>query len=475
MSTQRPYDAIVVGSGPNGLAAGITLARARKSVLLIEAKNTVGGGTRTRGLTLPGFLHDVCAAVHPLALASPFFRSLDLEKHGLSWIHPPVQVAHPLDDQSAVLLHRSIDKTADELGSDAEAYRKLIGPSVEDWDKLMHDLLKPLGFPKYPRALLGFGPRAILSAVTLTRRWFAGIRARALFAGNSAHSIMPLDAASTAAFGLMLSILGHAVGWPLARGGSQTIADALASYLKSLGGTISVGTPVESYRDLPSSRVVLFDVTPRQLLRIAGSMFPEAYRHRLEQHRYGPGVFKVDWALDAPIPWRDPACLLAGTLHLGGTFEEIAESELLVSKGSVPHKPMVLLSQPTLFDPTRAPEGKHTAWAYCHVPNGCLTDMTARIENQIERFAPGFRDRIIARSVMSPRDMEEYNPNYVGGDIAGGMQRFRELFLAPLGRLRAYSTPVKGIYLCSSSMPPGAGVHGMCGFLAAERALAESF
>jgi phytoene dehydrogenase-like protein len=467
------YDAVVVGSGPNGLAAAVTIARMGRSVLLLEARETIGGGTRTRELTLPGYRHDVCSAIHPLALASPFFRSLDLAVHGLTWIDPPIPLAHPLDDGSAVLLQRSVDATAEGLGQDGNAYRRLVGPAVRNWDKLVQDLLKPLGPPRHPLALLRFGPRAMRSAVGLARTWFKGEKAKALFAGNSCHSILPLEHWSTAAFGLMMSMLGHAVGWPIARGGSQAIADALASFLASLGGTIQVGTPVSSLNDLPEARAILFDLSPRQLARIAGSRFPTGYRKRLESFRYGAGVFKIDWALDGPIPWKEPACLQAGTVHIGGSLEEIAAAELDVWRGIPPEKPFVLLSQPSLFDSSRAPGGMHTAWAYCHVPNGCTVDMTHRIEAQIERFAPGFRQRILAGHVMSPADMEAYNPNYIGGDITGGVQSFRELFVRPLGRWRAYATPVKGIYICSSSMPPGGGVHGMCGYLSARKALRE--
>jgi phytoene dehydrogenase-like protein len=468
---KEEYDAVVVGSGPNGLAAAITFAQTGRSVLLLEARETIGGGTRTKELTLPGFRHDVCSAIHPLALASPFFRSLDLVAHGLEWLDPPVPLAHPVDDGKAILLQRSIDATAEGLGEDAAAYRRLVGPVVQNWDKLIRDLLKPLGPPRHPFALLRFGPLAIRSAAGLARARFKGERARALFAGNSCHSILPLEHWSTAAFGLMLSMLGHAVGWPIARGGSQAIADALASYLTSLGGTIRVGTPVSSIDELPKTRAVLFDVSPRQLAIIAGSRFPTGYRERLESFRYGAGVFKIDWALDGPIPWRDPACLQAGTIHIGGTLEEIAAAEFDVARGVTPERPFVLLSQPSLFDSSRAPGGMHTAWAYCHVPNGCAVDMTLRIEAQVERFAPGFRQRILARHVMSPADMEAYNPNYIGGDIVGGVQGFRELFVRPLGQWRPYTTPAKGIYICSSSMPPGGGVHGMCGHLAARRAL----
>ncbi len=473
MPSQWEYDAVVVGSGPNGLAAAITIAREGHSVLVLEAKETIGGGTRTEELTLPGLRHDVCSAIHPLALASPFFRSIDLAALGLEWVHPPVPLAHPLDEGSAVLLQRSWEETAEGLDTDTDRYRGLIGPLVRDWDKLVPELLKPLGVPRKPLALLRFGPRAMRSAVGLARSWFKGVRAKALFAGNSAHAIFPLQHLSSAGFGLMLCMSAHAVGWPIARGGSRAIADALASYLVSLGGTIEVGTPVSSLSDLPKARAFLFDVTPRQMARIAGSRFPSDYLERLQRHRHGPGVFKVDWALKGPIPWRDQRCSLAGTLHLGGTLDEIAAAEMDVWRGVLPEKPFVLLSQPSLFDSTRTSEALHTAWGYCHVPHDCTVDMTQRIEAQVERFAPGFRSLVAARHTMSPFEMQAYNANYIGGDIAGGVQSFGQLFVRPLGRWVPYSTPAKGLYICSSSMPPGGGVHGMCGHLAAKLALKE--
>ena len=473
MPSQREYDAVVVGSGPNGLAAAITVAQAGRSVLVLEARDTIGGGTRTEELTLPGFRHDVCAAIHPLAVTSPFFRTLDLGTHGLEWVHPPVPLAHPLDDGSVVLLERSVEATAEGLGQDGQRYLSLIGPSLRDWDRLVPELLKPLGMPRNPLPLLRFGPRAMRSAVALAQSWFKGVKAQALFAGNSAHAIFPLQHLSSAGFGLMLSLAAHAVGWPIARGGSRAIAEALASFFVSRGGVIRVGTPIASMSDLPRARAVLFDVTPRQLARIGGSILPSGYLERLQGHTYGSGVFKVDWALNAPIPWRDPFCSHAGTLHLGGTLEEIASAELDVWRGSLPERPFVLLSQPSIFDSTRAPKGFHTAWGYCHVPNGCTVDMTERIEAQVERFAPGFGSRVLARHTMSPAQMEAYNANYIGGDITGGVQSFRRLFVRPVGRWGAYSTPIKGLYLCSSSMPPGAGVHGMCGHLAAKLALKE--
>ncbi len=464
---------MVVGSGPNGLAAAITMAQEKRSVLLIEASDRVGGGARTKELTLPGFRHDVCAAIHPLALASPFFRSLGLEAYDLEWIHAPRPLAHPLHNDRAVLLERSIEKTSLGLEGDGYSYGRLMGPFVKNWEELVEDLLRPLSFPAHPWTSLPFSAKGILSARVVADQWFREKRARALFAGNACHSVLPLENISSGAFGLMLGMLGHAVGWPLVRGGSQALSDALASCLKSLGGEIVLDSPVSSMEDLPASRTVLFDLSPIQMERIAGERFPPEYRRRLIKHRHGPGVFKIDWALHGPIPWQDPECTKAGTVHLGGTFEEIADSEGRVWDGIVPKRPFVLLSQPSLFDTTRAPQGRHTAWAYCHVPNGCTVDMTDAIEDQVERFAPGFKDTIVARHVMTPALMEQYNPNYVGGDIVGGVQSFRRLFLRPLGRWEAYSTPASGIYLCSASMPPGGGVHGMCGHLAAKKALRE--
>jgi phytoene dehydrogenase-like protein len=466
------YDAVVVGAGPNGLASAITLARAGRSVLVLEGQETIGGGTRSDELTLPGFVHDVCSAIHPLGVASPFFRDLPLAQYGLEWVFPPAAVAHPFDDGSAAILERSVDATGESLGRDAAAYRRLMGPLLADWEGLASDLLGPLPVPpRHPLAMARFGLKAVRSARGLAESAFEGDRARALFAGLAAHSILPLERPVSAAFGLVLGTVAHAVGWPMARGGSGQIADALAAHLRSLGGEIVTGRCVESLDQLPPARSVLLDVTPRQVLQIAGDRLPTRYRRALGRYRYGPGVFKLDWALDGPIPWKAPACSRAGTVHLGGTLPEIAASEQAVWRGELSERPYVIVVQQTLFDPTRAPEGKHTGWAYCHVPNGSTIDMTERIEAQLERFAPGFRDLILARSVMSPTALERHDPNYIGGDINGGVQDLGQLFTRPVARLNPYTTPVRGLYLCSSSTPPGGGVHGMCGYFAAQAAL----
>ena len=462
---------IVVGSGPNGLAAAIALARAGRSVLVVEAEESLGGGTRSVELTLPGFLHDVCSAFHPLAVASPFFRTLPLEQFGLDFVQPPAPLAHPFDDGSAAVLERSVKATGEWLGRDAAAYRALMEPLVRDADALLGDALGPLRLPRHPLALARFGLSAFRSAVGLATGRFEGQRARALFAGLAAHSIQPLERPPTAAFGLALGMLGHAVGWPVVRGGSRKIADALAAYLRSLGGEFATGTRVQSLDSLPPARAILFDVTPRQLLGIAGHRLPAGYRRKLGGYRYGPGVFKVDWALDGPIPWKAKECARAGTVHLGGTLAEIAASERAAWRGEHAERPFVLVGQQSLFDPSRAPPGKHTVWAYCHVPHGSAVDMTARIEAQLERFAPGFRDRVLARHVMSPAELERRNANCVGGDINGGVQDLRQLFTRPTARLVPYETPTRGLYLCSSSTPPGGGVHGMCGYFAAQAAL----
>lgn len=471
----KSYDAAVVGSGPNGLAAAITLAKAGLSVAVFEAKSTVGGGMRSEALTLPGFVHDVCSAVHPLGAGSPFFSTLPLHEHGLEWVYPDVSLAHPLDCGKAALLEASIEKTGMTLGSDAKAYAKLMQPLACSWKLLAEDILAPLHFPRHPFLLARFGFSACRSAIGLANTRFDGELAKALFAGLAAHSIMPLDKIPTAAFGLILAMLGHAIGWPFAKGGSQSIANALSSYFLSLGGEIILEAPILRIQDLPPARTIFFDVSPKQLLTIAGGQFPACFQKKLQRYRYGPGVFKMDWALSSPIPWRAKECQRAGTVHVGGSMEEIANSERLVWEGQAAEKCFVIAAQPSLFDPTRAPFGKHTAWAYCHVPNGSNRDMSAQIEAQIERFAPGFRDCILARRCVAADELERYNPNYVGGDIAGGVSDICQLFARPVHLINPYSTPAKGLYLCSASTPPGAGVHGMCGYFAAREALKKRF
>jgi phytoene dehydrogenase-like protein len=464
-------DAVVVGAGPNGLAAAIELARSGLSVRVLEAAETVGGGTRSAELTLPGFTHDVCSAIHPLGVASPFLRSLPLEAHGVEWVEPPAALAHPFDDGAAALLERSQEAAALSLEEDDARWRRLFAALVREADSLLEEILAPLHVPAHPVTLARFGLRAMLPATTVARRSLRSARARGVFAGLAAHSMLPLERPPSAAFALMLGLLGHAVGWPFPRGGSQAIADALASYLRSLGGEIETGRQVESLAELEGTRLTLLDLTPRGFLRLAGHRLPARYRTRLERYRYGPGVFKLDWALDEPIPWRAEECTRAATVHLGATLEEIAASEAAPGQGRISERPFVLLAQQSLFDSTRAPAGRHTAWAYCHVPNGSTADMTEPIEAQVERFAPGFRDRILARASRGPADLERENPNYVGGDINGGLADLRQLFTRPVARRTPYSTPLPGVFLCSASTPPGGGVHGMCGYHAARAAL----
>ena len=468
------YDAVIVGAGPNGLAAAIALARAGRSTLVVEARDTPGGGCRSAALTLPGFVHDVCSAVHPLGRASPFLRSLALERHGLSWIDPPAPLAHVLADGRAVLLERSLEATCAQLGDDGRAYRALLAPFVERFEELLPMLLAPLRPPSSPLLMARFGLHALRSLRGLAGR-FVDEPARALLAGVAAHAMLPLDAPGTAAFALVLASAGHAVGWPIPRGGSQAITRALVACLRELGGELELDHPVADLRELPPARAYLLDLSPRQVLAVTGERLPAGYRRRLERFRYGPGVYKLDWALAAPIPWKDPACARAGTLHLSGSLDGIAAAEAHVHAGRLSARPFVLLVQPSGFDASRAPAGQHTAWAYCHVPHGSPIDASSVIEEHIERCAPGFRDTILARSARNAVEMEQYNPNYVGGDINGGLPDLGQLFFRPVARLDPYATPAADVFLCSSSTPPGGGVHGMCGYWAARSVLRRVF
>lgn len=472
--SRTSYDAVVVGSGPNGLAAAVRLAQENLSVLVVEANETIGGGARSTELTLPGFMHDVCSAVHPLAAGSPFFRQLPLEEFGLQWVQPEIPLAHPLDSNGAAVLYRSVIQTAEELGE--KCYSKLVWPLVCHWENLASEFLQPLlHWPRHPLQFAWFGWRGFRACSSLARSVFQTHAARALFAGLAAHSFLPLEKIPSAAFGLVLGMMGHAVGWPIPRGGSQQIANALASLLRSLSGEIQTGRRIENIEELPKARVVLLDLTPQQVLRILSGKLPSSYRQALERFRYGPGVFKIDYALDGPIPWLANACLRAGTLHVGGSLEEVAKSEREVARGEIPERPFVLLSQPSLFDATRAPRGKHIAWAYCHVPSGASFDMTSRIDAQIERFAPGFGDRILARHTENCADFEKKNANLIGGSINGGASDLWHLLARPILSPKPYRTPLTAVYLCSSSTPPGGGVHGMCGFHAAEAAIRDWF
>jgi phytoene dehydrogenase-like protein len=465
------FDAVVVGAGPNGLAAAVVLAAAGRAVLVREAGAEAGGAARTAALTLPGFRHDLFSAVYPLGVSSPFFNSLPLGRYGLRWVHSPASLAHPLEGDRAVVLERSVDATAAALGADEDSYRTLMRPFVARWPELVADALGPLHLPRHPLLLARFGLNAVLPAAWLARWRFRSPPARALFAGLAAHSTMPLAAAPTAAIGLMLGAAGHAAGWPVPRGGAGAITAALLAHLRALGGEVQTEAPVTTLDELGDAPLVLLDLTPRQVLALAGERLPAGYRRQLERYRYGPGTYKLDWALAGPIPWRAPGCARAATVHLGGTLEEIAAAEAAPWRGAVSPRPFVLLAQPSLFDATRAPAGRHTAWAYCHVPPGSAADMTAAVEAQVERFAPGFRDLILARHVMGPRALEARNPNLVGGDVSGGISDLRQLFFRPALRLNPYATPLPGVFLCSASTPPGGGVHGMPGFHAAQAAL----
>jgi phytoene dehydrogenase-like protein len=439
---------------------------------MMEGRDTVGGGVRSEALTLPGFVHDSCAAIFPLSVASPFLGSLPLEKFGLEWLHAPYPLAHPLDNGQAVLAERSLPATARRLAGDGKAYQGLLQPFLQDWPRFAKDLLGPLPLP--PGAPLTFGrfaASALWPARRLAQTLFRQPEARALFAGLAAHAMLDLNQLATSAFGIVIALTVHQVGWPLPRRGAQSLSDALTAYFTHLGGEIITGQWVRRLEDLPPARAILFDLTPRQLLQILGERLPPGYRRALQRYRYGMGVFKIDYALDGPVPWQAPECAQAAALHLGGSMEEIASSERLVSRGRIPPNPFVLVAQHTPFDPSRAPVGKHTLWAYCHVPHASPVDMTAAVEAQIERFAPGFRERVLARHVRRPAEMEAYNPNYVGGDINGGIQDLRQLYTRPALRRNPYATPLPGVYLCSSATPPGGGVHGMCGYHAAQAVL----
>jgi phytoene dehydrogenase-like protein len=469
--------AVVIGSGPNGLAGAIALARAGVEVEVHEAEPEIGGGLRSAELTLPGFVHDICSSIHPLVLGSPFFRELELD---VDWVQPDAPVAHPFDDGTALLLERDLDATAAGLGRDGRSYRELVEPLVRSWRQIEAVLLGP--HPVSPRGLLelrrSLGTRGLVEALrgslaaarALAERRFADERTRGWFAGHAAHSMLPLERRPSAGFGLALVTLGHEVGWSFPRGGSQRLANALAARLRELGGEIRVSSPVD---ELPQAEIVLADVVPRELVRLARGRLPERYERRLRGYRYGPGAFKLDWALDGPISWRAAECARAGTVHLGGTLDEIAASEWGAWRGRPGGRPFVLLAQTSLFDETRAPEGKHTAWAYCHVPNGSALEMTERIEAQVERFAPGFRKTILARSALAPAALEAHNRNLVGGDLNGGAMDLGQLLFRPVRSLVPYRTPLRGVYLCSSSTPPGGGVHGMCGYSAARAALRD--
>jgi phytoene dehydrogenase-like protein len=484
-SLSRGGKACVVGAGPNGLAAAIVLAQAGMTVEVYEAQPTVGGAARTMELTLPGFRHDFGSAVHPMAAGSPFFTSLPLHEFGLEWIHSPAPLAHPLDNGRAVMLERDLAAAEAALGEDGPAWLKMMQPLVSHWCDLTEDILGPVvHLPRHPLLLARFGLNALLPATTLARR-FRGESAKALFAGIAAHSFLPLDKPLSASFGLVLAAAAHAVGWPIPRGGAQAISDALASYLVSLGGTVRTSAPVDRLADLPPCDLILCDVTPRQLLAMTGpyrgqpdaqqSKLSDSYRRRLKEFKYGPAAFKVDYALSRPIPWNAPECARAATVHLGTTLDEIAASEKAMANGRIAERPFVLLSQPTLFDPTRAPDGKHIAWAYCHVPNATAEKMREeileRIESQIERFATGFRQCVLARHISSPADLQARDANLVGGDIMGGAPSIMQLAFRPTTRLYRTSSPK--IYLCSASTPPGGGVHGMCGYNATKLALRD--
>jgi phytoene dehydrogenase-like protein len=471
----QSYDAVVVGAGPNGLAAAIVLARAGLSTLILEGHDTIGGGARSVELTLPGFIHDICSAIHPMAAVSPFMRTLPLAEHGLEWRYSPAAIAHPLDDGTAAVLDESLDVTAQKLGADGDAWRRLMKPLASHADDLFDDILRPIRLiPRHPFVMARFGKDALRSSAAIAKRFHTD-HGRALLGGCAAHAFVPLDWAGSASFGIVLAVAGHATGWPCARGGSVAIVNAMASYFRSLGGEIRTSHRVTSLRDVPPSRAVIFDVTPRQLAAIAESDLPSSYLGKLRRFKYGPGVFKVDFALDGPIPWRAEECKRSATVHVGGTFEQIAEHEAAIWRGVTTKKPFVLVAQQSMFDDTRAPAGKHTGWAYCHVPNGSTEDMTDAIESQIERFAPGFRDRILAKHTINAAQYEAHNPNMIGGDIGGGANNLVQFVMRPFPSLDPYATPNPRLFIGSSSTPPGGGVHGMCGYWAAQSALKRVF
>ncbi|MEY2444203.1 MAG: hypothetical protein QOE00_783 [Ilumatobacteraceae bacterium] len=470
--TDERYDAVVVGSGPNGLAAAVRLAEAGCTVLVLEASSEIGGGTRSAELTLPGFVHDVCAAIHALGVSAPALALDRLGQYGLEWRFPEVPLAHPLDGGRAAVLHRSVEETAAGLGVDGQAWKGLLQPLVDDWPLVLPQLLGPLlSMPRHPIAMGRFGMHALQPATWLARR-FQTDEAKALLGGCAAHAMLPLNRPFTSGFALTLAGAAHADGWPTAAGGSQAVANALAARLAELGGEVRTGTMVRSLAELPPHRAVLFDTNPAQLASIAGDALPARYRDRLRRFRHGPGAYKIDYALDAAVPWANDGCRRAGTVHVIGSFAELVTAEADVAAGRMPERPLVLVVQQSLFDRSRAPEGKHTLWAYAHVPHGFTGDATAAIERQIERFAPGFGDIVLARRVATPTDLHAYNANYVGGDIAGGAHNGLQLAFRPTLAAHPYVTPNPSLFLCSASTPPGAGVHGMCGWHAAERALA---
>jgi phytoene dehydrogenase-like protein len=473
--SENKYDAIVIGAGPNGLSAAIQLARRGLAVCVFEANQQIGGGARSEQLTLPNFIHDVCSAVHPMGFISPFFKTLPLQEYGLEWIEPPLALAHPFDNEPAAFLSKSIQQTAENLGQDKQAYLDLINPFVNKSETLIAEILKPIRISRHPLLMARFGFAAMRSASDFVNSKFKTDRAKALFCSCSAHSVVSLDKIATASFGISLAMVAHLVGWPIVKGGSQRIIDCLEKYFRSLGGEIQAGTKVESLNSLPASKVILMALTPRQVATIAADQLPQKFRDRLLKFRYGPGIFKIDWALDGPIPWRDPVCSQSATLHLGSTFDEILQSESNAWNGKISAKPFVILAQPSLFDSTRAPAGKHIGWAYCHVPHGSDVDRTETIENQVERFAPGFKNLILARHTFNSTQLHQHNENIIGGDIGGGANDFMQIIARPVLKWDPYSTPNPRLFICSSSTPPGGGVHGMCGYNAANSVLKRVF